>query len=113
MFQLILVVLSHGPMFQLSTYFIESYIANVVAAMNKLSRLICVLLAGSLVAIYFLTHLGYLDLESSDEFYEDIIVLPTVSYSRTHKPPVTKPSDHGIILTQAQPNNLSSMVNSI
>ena len=96
-------------MFQLSTDFI-TYITNVVA-MNKLSRLICVLLAASPFAIYFSRHLSYL--ESSDELFEDIVVVTTtVTHSRTHKPPVTKPASEEIIISQAS-NNLSSMVNLI
>ena len=77
--------------------------------MNKLSRLVCFLLAGSPFALYFLTHFGYLDLERSEELYEDIIVMTPASNSRTHKPPATRSSSEEIILSRAN-NNLSSMV---
>ena len=83
---------------------------NLLLAMNKLSRLIFLLLAGSPFALYFLTHLGYMDLQGAEELYEDISVITTARISRTHKPPVTKPSSDEIIISQA-PSNLSSMVN--
>ena len=77
--------------------------------MNKLSRLVCFLVVGSPFALYFLTHFGYLDLRSSEELYEDIIVMTPASNSRTHRPPVTRPSSEEIILSREH-NNLSSMV---
>ena len=95
-------------MFQLSTYFTWCDFTNV-AAMNKLSRFISVLLAGSPFAVYFCTRFGSINLEGSDELSEDIVVL-TTTQSHTHKPPVMRPASDAIIMSQAA-DNISSMVN--
>ena len=95
-------------MFQLSTNFTWCHFTNV-AAMNKLSRFISVLLAGSPFAVYFFTRFGSMNLEGSDELSEDIVVL-TTTQSHTHKPPVMRPASDAIIMSQAA-DNISSMVN--
>ena len=77
--------------------------------MNKLSRLICAVAAGLPFAIYFFAHFGYIKIDSSDQLYEDIVVITTTG-THTHKPPVTKPSNDAIIMSHAA-NNISSMVN--
>ena len=76
--------------------------------MNKLSRLICAVVAGLPFAIYFFAHFGYMKIDISDQLYEDIVI--TTTGSHTHKPPVTKPSSDAIIMSHAT-NNISSMVN--
>ena len=94
-------------MFQLSTNFTWCHFTNI-AAMNKLSRFISVLLAGSPFAVYFFTRFS-MNLEGSDELSEDIVVL-TTTQSHTHKPPVMRPASDAIIMSQAA-DNISSMVN--